>query len=742
MSFFGGVSIGELPLGALPSGLSLAVGDPLPAFLANPQAEKIFLLELAPHDSTVPGTVNVYLSNTEFQTLPSDTLSNQLFQARLERPYDVQTSILNSGRPGGYGMPTFGDVTALDTDGELRKLLGYQWGGRAATERLGGRGFSYAQFAKIFGGSISGIAADGDTIALGLSAAPPRLQRPLQTAFYKGYGACIRLNGSTQYASATLTCTAGSMTMSVVARPAVASQTGVLNNWRNGSAAGLRLIYQNLTHFTFAVRNDAATLYEAIDTATIVVGQLYHIEGVLDLTAMKAYLRVDGKTVAEIAITGTFNTVLGTFAIGKAADASFYFSGDFDEPRHWNFARTEAQTKADKDRQLIGTETGLVDYWKCDEYTGTSAANSVGGGTALTLTGTPTWVSSLEGSSELVGTSKPIQYGYVFRIEPVLVDSTKLIYQVSDGPINSVASVEDRGVVLTSDGDTTDLWTATITAGRYKTDISRGLIRLQSLPAGKVLVTVEGDKTGGTYVSNTAAIAKRILTGRAGLAVADIDDDAFTALSTAQGAVVGLSVDDLSSPETLVGRLLDGIGGYWTYLRDGRITVGRVLDPSTVTPTGTVADSGILQGTLQRLLSPPVVHQVTTEYARYWETSSADELAGAVTAAQRADLALRVRSASSPAASLTTYLDAEPLTVAGLFKLAADAQTEGDRQAALHGAPRVLFQFTFASGLFLYQIGDVITLQSDLFPELEAGKDMLVVSESSTAADHTLTVWG
>jgi hypothetical protein len=373
VSFFGGVSIGELPLGALPSDLSLAAPDPLPAFLADPLAEKIFLLELAPYSPGVPGLTSVYLSNTEFQTTPSDTLPNQLFRARLERPYDVQTSILNSGRPGGYGMPTFGDVTALDTDGELRALLGYQWGGRAAVERLGGRSFSYAQFSTIFSGVVSGIAAGIDEIVFGLSATPARLQLPLQTERYKGFGPCLRLNGTTSYAACTRTCPAGSMSMSVVARPAAASQTGILNNWRNGTAAGLRLIYQNLTKWTFAVRNDAGTVYEAIDTTSIIADSLYHVEGELGVTAAKIYLRVNGVTVATLSVTGTFNTVLGTFACGRTADsASFYFNGDVDELRLWNFARTEAQTKADKDLQLLGTETGLIDYWKCDEYTGTS----------------------------------------------------------------------------------------------------------------------------------------------------------------------------------------------------------------------------------------------------------------------------------------------------------------------------------------------------------------------------------
>lgn len=54
----------------------------------------------------------------------------------------------------------------------------------------------------------------------------------------------------------------------------------------------------------------------------------------------------------------------------------------------------------------------------------------------------------LEGGAELAGKPKPLAFGDVFNVPAVLVNASKLIYQVHDGAVASIPDVRDRGVSL------------------------------------------------------------------------------------------------------------------------------------------------------------------------------------------------------------------------------------------------------------------------------------------------------
>lgn len=81
------------------------------------------------------------------------------------------------------------------------------------------------------------------------------------------------------------------------------------------------------------------------------------------------------------AIGGTYSTTRHlTFGCYWNSEIALgqYFLGDAYELRLWNIARDTADILADKDWRLVGNESGLVGYWKCDEGAGASASDSVG----------------------------------------------------------------------------------------------------------------------------------------------------------------------------------------------------------------------------------------------------------------------------------------------------------------------------------------------------------------------------
>jgi hypothetical protein len=83
-----------------------------------------------------------------------------------------------------------------------------------------------------------------------------------------------------------------------------------------------------------------------------------------------------------------------------AAYPSFF--GTVDEVRIWDVARSQAQIVANMNASLVGSETGLVLYWRLDEGSGTLAADSSGAGNdGEVKTGTP-------GAAQWVPSTAPI----------------------------------------------------------------------------------------------------------------------------------------------------------------------------------------------------------------------------------------------------------------------------------------------------------------------------------------------
>ena len=107
-----------------------------------------------------------------------------------------------------------------------------------------------------------------------------------------------------------------------------------------------------------------------------------YLDGVLDKTLAVGAFTPEATSIQHAAL-GTAMTSTGV--------AAGFFQGVVDEARVWNVVRTAAQIAANKNLELT-SGTGLIGRWGLNEGSGTTAANSVSGGVAGTLVGTPTWV--------------------------------------------------------------------------------------------------------------------------------------------------------------------------------------------------------------------------------------------------------------------------------------------------------------------------------------------------------------
>jgi hypothetical protein len=101
--------------------------------------------------------------------------------------------------------------------------------------------------------------------------------------------------------------------------------------------------------------------------------QWAHFAMTWDGTNLKAF--VNGVEKVSVPIPSMLHTGMTALTIGGYPPA--FFNGQIDEFRIWNVARTAAQITSTMSKTLAGNEAGLVGYWKFDETSGTTAADSV-----------------------------------------------------------------------------------------------------------------------------------------------------------------------------------------------------------------------------------------------------------------------------------------------------------------------------------------------------------------------------
>jgi hypothetical protein len=169
------------------------------------------------------------------------------------------------------------------------------------------------------------------------------------------------------------------------------------------------------------------------------------------------------------------------------------------------------------------------------------------------------------------------------NITPTLLDPTNRIYQYNDGPGHVYAVFEGGAAVFPLDSDTTNLYAGSTPPGKYRTDNSRGLFQLGSVPVHTITANVTGRFPSGGTVNTFAAIARQMLIEDMLLPPELIDLSSFTIVDQVWPYAAGLYFDSNSSPTGIeaLGRILAGIGAKLISRRNGELGLFmlRVVDP-------------------------------------------------------------------------------------------------------------------------------------------------------------------
>jgi hypothetical protein len=368
---------------------------------------------------------------------------------------------------------------------------------------------------------------------------------------------------------------------------------------------------------------------------------------------------------------------------------------------------------------------------------------------SLKYAGTNVLPAGIEGSTELKDTPKPLFYGRVNNIAPTLVNSSRLIYQLTTGTLAEVVNVFDAGAYLGRGADyanQADLEANAPAAGTFRVWEAGGLIRLGSNPAGQVTVTAWEYNT--VEDSTGAQVAKRLAIGPGGLDVGDTVASDYTTLDGQNAGGVGLWVTDGLTVAEALDRVTASLGAWWGFDRLNRFRIQR-LDAPAGSPVATLTDVEIITidietPTLNGKAAP--AWQVTLNHDINY-TAQSGNLAGALSAERRAWLEKASRQAqAADAAVKAPHPLAQELTYETLLAGAGYASPEAARRLDLLKAERKVYNAVVrvdAALLVVIDLGVVVSVVLNRFG-LSGGKLLRVIGIEGDHARQQLAVrlWG
>lgn len=352
----------------------------------------------------------------------------------------------------------------------------------------------------------------------------------------------------------------------------------------------------------------------------------------------------------------------------------------------------------------------------------------------------------IEGTADdLKDQYKPRILGRIALMQPTMVNTSKLIYQVNNGAVDAIINVFDGGAYLSQGADyssQSDMETNAPGSGQWRACPSLGCFRLGSTAVGQVSCSV-AEKW--TYTQNTAAgLIQRILTEK-GYTSADWTAASFTALDQANAGSLGLMVQPGETTASLIDRICESVGAWWGFGTNNRFSVGRFDAPSG-SPVATITDDDIIQIERQPENTRPQ-WRTTLRADINHAVQDRKSLAGVVPEDRAAWFEKAYREQKTEASALkTSRLLAEEVTQDTAFNGIATALAESARRQALYSVRRDVVTVTVANldnRLSAVAIGAVVSVVSNQLG-YSGGRLMRVIAAGYDYQRSLidLTLWG
>jgi len=328
-------------------------------------------------------------------------------------------------------------------------------------------------------------------------------------------------------------------------------------------------------------------------------------------------------------------------------------------------------------------------------------------------------------------------------MQPVLVNTSKLIYQVNEQPVDAVLNAFDGGAYLTKASDylsLSDMYAYDPPAGQWRAYPPLGLIRLGSTPINTLSVCV-AEKWDHLQIS-AAGIIQRILAEKG---ITDFVSSDFVALNQANAGSLGMVVDQEESTASLLDRICESVGAWWGFDALGRFRVARFEAPAGA-PVATLDDHIIIDAEREPESQLPF-WSVKMKADINHIPQDKNGLAGVVTEARAAWLKEPAREQKAENATVkTTRLLADEITYDSHLNAISIAQAEAARRLNLYSVRRDVVTLTIANPQQYYttlDLGAVVNLASTRLG-YGTGRLMTVTQVGVDYQRNTLdlTLWG
>lgn len=296
-------------------------------------------------------------------------------------------------------------------------------------------------------------------------------------------------------------------------------------------------------------------------------------------------------------------------------------------------------------------------------------------------------------------TLKPLCFGEVHNITPVLSDSATLTYMVHDGPIEAIIEVRDNGIPVS-----------------FGANLANGTFALSASPVGTITASVQGAKPAGAYLSTVGPLVKHIAAtyGTTPLAAGDLDVAQIDSFTASHPQVVGAFVTGRTNMINVLQDLAASVGAQVVMTPEGKLQIKKVALPAAGTPANVTA-SDMLAGTLGVSSVPPVVASVRLQYCRNFTVQTGLQTGLPPAHAELYGQEWLVVQALDQAAADLRNLSTSPEEVPTLLQVRSQAEAEAGRRLTLWGVRRKVMKFDAFGASVTYPLGGAVTLTHSRF---------------------------
>lgn len=338
---------------------------------------------------------------------------------------------------------------------------------------------------------------------------------------------------------------------------------------------------------------------------------------------------------------------------------------------------------------------------------------------------------------------KPIIFGEVFNVSPVLIDPAPNTgaaeFIINNGATAEVIEVRDNGVpitVLSVEPSTGTFRIANPLIGTITVD-ARGQNNSVTFTGG--VATLQAGTYTNTIASNIALIATQWGSNPANrLTLSEIDGANFLAFSI-NADPIGVYITDKENTLDICNNLASSVGAQLFITRQGKLQILRYGVPTTDTSV-TITTSDILLNSMGIFNRAEIRAATKIGYCKNW-TVQPDLVTAIPTSHKNTYAAEWITVTEINTTTKANYkLDAEPAQIDTLLITDAAAQAEAQRINALYSnTSKTTYSFRGTTALLLLKLGQPVVLKYPRFG-LNAGVTGQVVSLSPDWIAGTIDV--